>query len=289
MKHKFSLALKFLGTLVALQNSPCLLHAMFSDETAEWCSGSFATELAVVSGGIAVAYAGYRIEYTVRAQKQQERNRLAASGDLGNFVLYLRPFVSDGKIFVYHPEHNLHGKFSEMAYFNKIDIQELLVLISPKPLVAIGKEGVNFGPGRIESHDKDWFDVFKDLATRASLIMMMPAYSEGTFQEIKWLYENDMLHKCRFIMPPAFFNLDKERVSTYWYKTRQKAKAIGVRFPLYRKKGAVFCISKGRPKIILRPLVRHWEVLDVEGLKKLVSAGRPGKLLAQKVRKNKSL
>ena len=49
--------------------------------------------------------------------------------------------------------------------------------------------------------DQDWWNRFQYLSDAAHAIFLLPAACGGTFKEIMWLTDQNLLSKCVFVMP----------------------------------------------------------------------------------------
>ncbi len=179
-----------------------------------------------------------------------------------SFVLYLRPFTTDGNIIVPNPDFKPLGidKFIDKE---EDDLQFLLINKINAELVAIGKKTNGFGAGIIWARDIEWFHVFKNRAKKALLIFVLPSYHKGTFREIAYLKEEELLNKCLFIMPPLNALSDGISTQDFWEKTAIKMKKIRITLPEYSPSGGIFILQNTQPEILIPQL-------DHEGVKQLI-------------------
>jgi hypothetical protein len=148
----------------------------------------------------------------------------SAEADQPGFVLFLRPFTLDhgtgmsrltvlaalAGIFV--PGLDALTWFAIFAFvwngLTKTDLADLERQIGNAtapfgPLVAIGQgEELRRAGLRFESDDENWKVLALNLLRNASLIVMVPAASEGTRWEIDTLFEQGLTDKTVFLFPP---------------------------------------------------------------------------------------
>lgn len=128
--------------------------------------------------------------------------------DERRFVLYLRPFSSDGRFVpnaAYQPYANSQPK--EIAF-------ETLLVWAAARWGAVAKihgetrtiDGMENGIGGVQLSDDEWEQGFVTLSQRARAIIMMPASSEGVLVELNSLRERDLLRNCVFILPHKYKN-----------------------------------------------------------------------------------
>lgn len=192
--------------------------------------------------------------------EQQKRNISANENEIP-VILYLRPFVSDGNIIVSNPDFNPIG-LAKFIDKEKDDLQFLLTNKFNAELVAIGRRIDGFGAGIIQARDVEWFHVFKNRAKKALLIIALPSYHTSTFREINYLVQEEILHKCIFIMPPLNAFSDGSSTRDFWKKTTVEMNKIQINLPDYNPSGGIFIIQNMLPEILIPKL-------DQEGVKQL--------------------
>ncbi len=132
-----------------------------------------------------------------------------------SLYLYLRPFISDGKIFVNNPrKHRLLGSFLPAYAFStpdNINLEELLLRAIEKRglLLAIGKKTGLIGGGRVVASDDDWKNHFIKLAEKATCIISVPSLNISTLWELQWLKDNQMQKKVVMLFTEKHFDANE--------------------------------------------------------------------------------
>ena len=120
---------------------------------------------------------------------------------LKSFVL--KRGVMAGPATVYDPELGRTTRFKRYVTFGDFETELADAVESQAQLVALGKPGEQIGAGRIESADDDWQAKFKELATRAVAIFLLPSLQPGTRAEIDAILSTDeWLAGTMFFVPP---------------------------------------------------------------------------------------
>jgi hypothetical protein len=152
----------------------------------------------------------------VRLRKQAGRPR---------YSLYLRPFKTAGFLASMAVETFSASQHRGLQITNvQIDFEAILAGAFPahRPLIALGTpgallptypEGVTTWPigkswdipgtGKVMTTEIGWREDPILLANHAETIVIVPLNFPGTIWEIQWLFDNNMLGKCVFVMPPS--------------------------------------------------------------------------------------
>lgn len=154
------------------------------------------------------------------------------------YSLYLRPFLSTGKIQITDFEARGVTFISPEA---ERDLETVFAeALEPiAPLIALGIQGEQEGAGRVHTLNKNWQSDFIILAENAKLILLLPSNRSGTLWEIHWILKNKVLNKCFFFMPPQTFKRTFDWAQ-YWKKCLKEIDDIGLKLPPYNKKGLIF-------------------------------------------------
>ncbi|WAP61121.1 hypothetical protein [Streptomyces sp. S465] len=146
-----------------------------------WAFPAFASIFLVAQVIFRMSLPAYKLG---RLARRMSTEIIDSPGDVkGEFVLYLRTFKTDGKSskfqYVEHDEHRLFIAPTE---------EELLCLTMRRAfgeVVALGEKGESLprlGARRLYAEDGEWKDFVRDLASRASLVMIQ--LHEGKYT--KW-------------------------------------------------------------------------------------------------------
>ena len=173
--------------------------------------------------------------------------------EIPNFVLYLRAFHGTGLL-----------DTQSGGTVEALDLETILArVIKPQLFVGLGSEMENFvsGAGRVYFGNDEWWDNVRVLATHAAAILVIPSARQGTMDEISWLFNEGMLGKCVFIMPPTAEEegwqvnvfasstvLVKDQSSddqeALWSEARMELrKSVGIELPPYSSAGAFLKIG----------------------------------------------
>jgi hypothetical protein len=122
-----------------------------------------------------------------------------------------------------------------------LDLEELLACrMDRSPLIALGNpELERFGPGRAQTTDDSWRKVLRALAMEAQMLLVIPAYTQGTSWEIEWVVTNKFLHKTCFVMPPPGPG-DETWWTDTWHELKTWSVRLGVNLPEYTPQGCLF-------------------------------------------------
>lgn len=141
-------------------------------------------------------------------------------------ILYLRSFESD-------------GKFKSGG----LDFELLLLRLfeDRAPLFALNKTPESRGAINIKTDDESWRDVVNDLIERSSLVLMIPAQSEGVIEEITALQDGGWFEKTLFVAPPEN---DDRTVNAEWETMRNLPQLRHLEIPPYCDTGFLFRLEQ---------------------------------------------
>jgi hypothetical protein len=180
---------------------------------------------------VLLATVGLFIQSKEQRVVQRERDRKAAriltailEENSSRFFLYLRPFFLTAHVPLKNPRRSeIPMVLSYHSEPRTIDFETLLERSVRRfaPLVAIGRQGVVIGAGRITLADTEWKARLEVLAQSAELIFVIPSQTSGTKWEVARLKEMGLISKCIFVMPPKP-NPGRPQVLSLWpLKLRQ--------------------------------------------------------------------
>lgn len=210
--------------------------------------------LALTIGTVAAATAaGGILSWCSRRWNQRRRDRRAdrllkqivdagKSGKHPDYVLFLRPFSTTGRLTVANPSRRwlplLPRYFSHQ---NTLEFETLLSeAIAPgMPLIALGRPGEHIGAGRVAISDEKWKEAFQLLVQHASWIVLIPNDQGETRWEVEWLASNGYFNKVVMLMPPKLKSSEID-IDSYWDQVRQGLKAAGIELPAYKPAGQFF-------------------------------------------------
>lgn len=149
-----------------------------------------------------------------QAHRDMRALRLSHQPD-GQFTLYLRPFSSTNRLPFEIEDYAPCNPLVQFIWHYFIEIAEAVAIVrledmetflakawdQTTPLIAIGRPGEHFGAGRTSVSDALWQERVRQLANRASLIMMVPGETEGTQWEMRTVLEPEFRSKTVWIMP----------------------------------------------------------------------------------------
>ncbi|WP_223538651.1 hypothetical protein [Pseudomonas sp. BF-R-12] len=122
--------------------------------------------------------------------------------------LYLRPFESDGQIWVDNPRKKSIWNYLLITYQvatpSAVNLEEALLQSVEKHglLVSIGEQTKIIGAGRVIASDNDWRANFVALAHRAAYIFSVPSLHTSTIWELEWLAKSAMHAKVAMFFTP---------------------------------------------------------------------------------------
>jgi signal peptidase I len=167
------------------------------------------------------------------------------------YVLYLRPFASSGKLPV---ENTLESRVDRLLMGAYWDFEFALGygLAHRQTLVALG-DGGSLGVLKIKSSDEQWKESVRALMQDSSAIFVVHSTSPGTFWEIEILSSDPvLLRKTIFLQPPRvyhwslIFRLRWVRAKqSRWADVSEAVKRYGLIFPEFDRRGQVFTLNSG--------------------------------------------
>lgn len=166
----------------------------------------------------------------------------ARPGRHPDYVLFLRPFSTTGRLTVANPSRRwlplLPRYFSHQ---NTLEFETLLSeAIAPgMALIALGRPGEHIGAGRIAISDENWKEAFQLLVQHASWIVLIPNDQGETRWEVEWLASNGYFSKVVMLMPPKLKSSEID-IDSYWGQVCQGLKAAGLELPTYTPAGQFF-------------------------------------------------
>lgn len=204
------------------------------------------------------------LQYTTRRLRADEQREAQSSRDEKatqaaavavpqdeSFWLYLRPFLSTGKLVVKNPEYSFIPSVSRFTEGEFIDTETLFarVLEPSTKLVAFGRPGEHIGGGRVLATEEEWRDRFANLAERATGILLVPSHREGTLWEMRWLKEHGHLNKCVFVMYPRLAAGDFDTCGS-WNAAQTASASIGITLPNHDQAGMLLLLDdNGVPRV----------------------------------------
>lgn len=225
---------------------------------------------------------GEMAKRAARASALSSRLLEAHEGSHPPFALYLRPFVSTGKLDTQY--------VSEEA--DALDLETVLSYAVMPKLCLIGlnrpQEQAIVGAGYVYGADQGWFDRFQKLARSATAIFLFPSARAGTLDEMQWIIDNRAFGKCVFLMPetvtgkgyqayassPSPVRLYEERMYDHapdWARTRAAVfERVKIRLPEYQGSGAAFTLDENRGVQQMEPLLLSRSIMKVMRLRKVI-------------------
>jgi hypothetical protein len=152
------------------------------------------------------------IDHPKRMAEQRERDRLAqeiaedterrilseilSGKDIAPFALYLRPFALEKDAFVNQLLSREMSKFDHIlqSHYEPLGIT----------LLSIGSQINKEGAGHVVTTDDQWRERFRQLAERATTIVVVPGVQPGIMSEIRWLRVSGLLVNSVFFKPTGY-------------------------------------------------------------------------------------
>jgi len=171
-------------------------------------------------------------ESPLKKIEQAERDRLAreigeeaercvisdilSGNDISPFALYLRPFALE-TIFREFPEEIIlpHTALTQLSLRRKVNFDFILVEYFSSldfTLISIGAPNDKEGAGHVLTMDALWEKRFRQLAKRATTIVVVPGIQSGIMAEIRWLRWTPFLAKAIFFKPKEYPKTDWEKM-----------------------------------------------------------------------------
>jgi signal peptidase I len=190
-------------------------------------------------------YRGYRND------QQQKLNHWAARPAVdGRSILYLRPFMTAGRLYVRCSVRSVAERF---LYGPRWDLEMALshAAAPDSQLVAIGDVKGGFGAAKFKTSDEQWKQVLERLATSADLILIVPLPRPSTLWELEQvLGQPEFKKKTIVVMPPTFLGptirgwfLRRRSPRALWKQSQKLVAERGIALPDYRREGALLVPS----------------------------------------------
>lgn len=166
-----------------------------------------------------------------------------------HFSLFLRPFTVTGKISIKNPFASSTLWPTTFSEPRIIDLEEMLaqVFSNEAPLLGFGRPGEAIGAGRALVTDQEWKREIAKWMFFAELILIVPASSEGSEWEIRFIKEQNLLEKCIFVIPPDLLSLLATKAL--------RMELLPIKVPPYDEKGSLYTVNS------------NGDILSVESLK----------------------
>lgn len=203
------------------------------------------------------------------------------------FTLYLRPFVTSGRIKV--PNDWPHfGQRMLLGDPWDMELALATVIGTDTPLVAIGDVRGGVGAAKLTTSDADWQAHMRSLSEKARLILAVPLDRPSTMWEMEAIKgDRSLREKTVFVMPPSsrFFDFVffffRRSMAARWRRSARRLREKGMILPRYRHRGGFFLIGPdGKPSKLAG--FRNFRPAYVDGMldKLAVSGDKPADRIA---------
>lgn len=192
--------------------------------------------------GLYVVLARYRVS---RRRTQLALNDRAAETLDANrpLVLYLRPFMTSGRLDVVNPMQARADRFLLGKYFDA-ELAVSLALEGRAGMIAIGDTGKSVGAAKLVTEDERWRELLVRCAERALAIVVVPYRRPSTMWEVRYLFSRpELLGKTLFLMPPTYLRPYALRIlvgrspARMWKAAAAELRAQQIELPGYRRIG----------------------------------------------------
>lgn len=162
--------------------------------------------------------------------------------------LYLRPFESDGRIFVKNPRKATWWNWSLITYQastpHNVNLEELLLRVVERHglLIAIGRQTGLVGGGKVIASENDWKNYFSILAVKASCIFSVPSLNESTLWELQWLADKGLFERVLMLFTELHF--DQSYISFRIEPLSKRLREMGWLLPTIPNQGALISFDK---------------------------------------------
>lgn len=128
--------------------------------------------------------------------ERQILSNILAGKEIAPFALYLRPFAFE--------RQKLSHLFvaPEISNFDRI-LQDHYKSLDTV-LISIGTPNYKEGAGHVVTTDDSWRERFRQLAERATTIVVVPGIQPGIMSEIRWLRVSGLLVNSVFFKPVGY-------------------------------------------------------------------------------------
>jgi len=121
---------------------------------------------------------------------------ILSNKDVAPFALYLRPFALE--------EHTLADLLVVREISNFDYILQYHYESQGKTLIKIGTPNHKEGAGHLVTTEDSWRERFRQLAERATTIVVVPGMQPGIMSEIRWLRVSGLLVNSVFFKPVGY-------------------------------------------------------------------------------------
>ncbi|MEL6535366.1 MAG: hypothetical protein AAFQ98_08145 [Bacteroidota bacterium] len=194
-----------------------------------------------------------------------------ASSDSRPPVLLLRSFVNDELYTIYKKPNQYLGVSGQMRALSRYPDYAQSKIAEAGMVVEILDLGFLVLLGHydevdtsaaidhiyLQSKEECWWEVFKESASYAQFILIIPEISDGLVEEVSYLMSSQLLDKTLIYLPnledDEYFKLlsgEQERILSRWDEIRAFWKESGFNFPDYDTRGMVY-----QPHLDLSPRV----------------------------------
>jgi signal peptidase I len=197
-----------------------------------------------------VVFLAYRL-HRFRVQAQLNASALALVAPNRDFVLYLRPFFTSGRLMVRNNLPSVLDRFLVGKYWDA-ELALSFAFEESAPLVAIGSKRRSYGAAKLVASDVQWTSLFRHLAERAKLIWIVPFPTPGTLVEMQYLAAEPKLRdKLVVMMPPSYFMSLRSLLRTAfgrsygrrWHNAQTTLRQSQICLPDYDRRGGFFLLQ----------------------------------------------
>jgi hypothetical protein len=122
-------------------------------------------------------------------------------------VLYLRPFMTGGRLFVRNAMEEIGDRFLMGLHWDA-ELAITLALADSAQLVAVGDVRESLGAAKLQVHDAKWVEVMKVCADRAGTIIIVPLSRPSTMYEVDYIFRDaNLLKKSLCFMAPTTISI----------------------------------------------------------------------------------
>ena len=249
------------------------------------------------------------IDIPIAYEGKERRNKKAKEiwqnlqkGKPQEFTLYLRRFFCDTGMDIELYQESLLG-FPKL-WRRPLDYPFWKSAPIKKPLIQIGLANIyetsSAGCLEFPSHEKnkapekqEWFFAFQKLASASDKIIAFPLTTNSEdplYKEIKWIKDNDILHKTVFIMPPkckVYYSEEGNKkynkqinIKERWNESCAALKEfLNLNLPKYSSKGGYITFPKKNTVLFFQNIAgRAWRS------KSIIKAVLKGKTIPSRLR-----
>lgn len=146
------------------------------------------------------------------------------------FALFLRGFRTDRKLPAAAPPASEHVE--QGSEYDDWQVLLTRALYPDLPLVGVGRSDEK-GALNVAVEDADWMDSVRRLVEKATLVIVIPASSEGAVWEMALLKDSGSLAKTVWIRPSTIVqgSSNKNVIESHWCDAASRASELGLNFP----------------------------------------------------------